>query len=404
MRLDPDSVPAHAARVLTFGLALLLAGCAGGGEEDGTDGENGGGGVTAHDVRCAPGAASPVMPEGLRLTGRYDASDAAAIRLGWQGAGVVATVSGPEIAVRLRAEGDTVFFQSVVDGAPAARIRVDAGADCTAVLASGLPDAAHVVELYRDTEGNQPVAAFLGFTKGNAGPAPEWSGRRLEIVGDSISAGYGNLGSEPHPGWVANPACHWTAENSSWFQTYAARAGRALGAEVSTVALSGWGLYRSNTGSATNVLGTVYGHALGSAATAAWTFPVAPDAVLVNLGTNDAWLDSTGEAAFDAAAYVAAGVDLVAKIRAHAPEAWVFLAIGPMLNDPQLGEVKAAQAALVAQLTDAGDAKVEAFDFGRQALGANGEIPSGCDWHPSVAEHGRMAAILETRLRARLGW
>ena len=35
---------------------------------------------------------------------------------------------------------------------------------------------------------------------------------------------YGNLGVEPHPDWVANPACHWTAENSSWFRTYAAAA------------------------------------------------------------------------------------------------------------------------------------------------------------------------------------
>ena len=36
--------------------------------------------------------------------------------------------------------------------------------------------------------------------------------------------------------------------------------------------------------------------------------------------------------------------------------------------------------------------------------GENGEIPTGCGWHPNVADHERMAAILKKELSAKLGW
>ncbi len=344
------------------------------------------------------GGASTVL-DGPRWLGRVDATDPEAVRFAWQGAGLIATVDGPEIAVTLRTEGtDTVFFQSLIDGVEAARFEVTSGADRTVTLASGLSATDHVVELLRDTEGMYGVSTFLGFASGTVVGAPAASGRLVEVIGDSISAGYGNLGVEPHPNWVADPACHWTAENSSYYATYAAIAGRALGAEVSTVARSGWGMFRDLDGDASGVLSSVYGNAVGTDDSTPWGFAQEASAVVINLGTNDQAQGDPG------APYEAAYLDFLDEVRSHNPDAWIFLAIGSMLSGADRDAILSHLETVLAARVASGDARVSVLDLGVQDLGSDGSVPSGCDWHPNVADHQRMAAILEGELNTRLGW
>jgi lysophospholipase L1-like esterase len=355
-------------------------------------GTKGGGGA-------ASGGTSTPSTGGPRWVGRVDSTNPNAVRFAWQGAGLVATVNGTSIAVKLRTEGTTtVYFQPVIDGKMATRFNVDSGADQTVTLASGLAAADHVVELYRDTEGMYGLSTFLGFISGTVKGAPAASGRLIEVVGDSISAGYGDLGSEPHPNWVASPACHWTAANSTWYQTYAAVAGHALNAEVSTIARSGWGMYRDNGGSTTGVLSSVYANALGTDNTAVWGFVPKASVVVINLGTND-W--ATGD---PGTPYETAYESFIATIRSHYPDAWIFLTIGSMVGEPGLTQVKTRLANVVAALAAAGDQKLVTFDMGVQNMGADGSVPTGCDWHPNVADHLRMAGILQQQLSAKLGW
>ena len=336
----------------------------------------------------------------VRWVGRVDASNPEAIRFAWQGAGFVGYVSGDTVAVTLRTEGtDAIYFQPLVDGVMGARFSVNAGADQTITLAANLSPGNHVVELYRETEGYYGVSTFLGFASGTPTGAPASSGRVIEVVGDSISAGYGNLGVEPHPGWVADPACHWTAENSSWYSTYAALAGHALGADVSTIARSGYGMYRDLEGRSEGVLSSVYNNTLGFASDPPWSFAEQVDAVVINLGTND-W-SGGGD---PGVAYETAYVEFLAELRSHYPEAWFFLTIGSMLNEPELSEVTTHLGNIVSQVQTNGDQRVSAFDFGSQDLGSDGSIPSGCDWHPSTDEHARMADILQAELEDKLGW
>jgi lysophospholipase L1-like esterase len=357
-----------------------------------TGGSKGGGGA-------ASGGTSAPSTGGPRWAGRIDATNPNAVRFAWQGAGLVATVNGTSIAVKLRTEGTpTVYFQPVIDGKMATRFKVDTGADQTVTLASGLAAADHVVELYRDTEGMYGLSTFLGFASGTVTGAPAASGRLIEVVGDSISAGYGDLGSEPHPGWVANPACHWTADNSTWYQTYAAVAGHALNAEVSTIARSGWGMYRDASGNTGNVLSSVYANALGTDNTAVWGFAPKASVVVINLGTNDWSLGDPGTP------YETAYKSFIATIRSHYPDAWIFLTIGSMVGEPGLTQVKTRLANVVAALAATGDQKLATFDLGTQNMGADGSVPTGCDWHPNVADHLRMAGILQQQLSAKLGW
>ncbi len=337
---------------------------------------------------------------GPRFVGRVDASDPSQVQFAWQGAGVVATVSGTEIAVTLRSEGSsTVYFQPVVDGETKERFNVDPGADRVQVLATGLDEGEHIVELYRETEGMYGKSTFLGFSTGEVGVAPPAKERLIEVVGDSISAGYGNLGEELHPGWVADPACHWTAENSSWYATYAAIAGRALHAEVSTIARSGWGMVRDNGGNADGVLSRVYENALGTGDSTPWDFAPKADVVVINLGTNDWSEGDPGES------YETAYVSFLETVRGHYPDAFLLLTIGSMTGEPALTEVRTRLAQVVDAVSEAtGDERLLAFDLGVQNLGSDGSVPSGCDWHPSAAEHERMASVLEQKIRENLGW
>ena len=368
-----------------------------------TGGRSASGGVPAtggtQGTGGAGGSGSNLPSDGPRWVGRVDATDPKAVRFAWQGAGLVATVNGSTIAVKLRTEGTpTVFFQPVIDKKMATRFKVDVGADQTVTLATGLDATDHLVELYRDTEGMYGLSTFLGFTSGTVNGAPSASGRLIEVVGDSISAGYGNLGSEPHPNWVASPACHWTAENSTWYQTYAAIAGHALNAEVSTIARSGWGMCRDNGGSTSGVLSSVYANALGTYDKEIWSFEPKASVVVINLGTND-W--ATGD---PGTSYETAYQSFIGNVRSHYPDAWIFLTIGSMVGEPGLTQVKTHLAIVVAALAATGDKKLLTFDLGVQNMGSDGSVPTGCDWHPNVADHQRMAGILQQQLSAKLGW
>ena len=65
--------------------------------------------------------------------------------------------------------------------------------------------------------------------------------------------------------------------------------------------------------------------------------------------------------------------------------------------------MKAAQASVVAAAKK-DDPRVVAFDLGIQTMGNDGSVPTGCDWHPNVADNERMANIIREQIRDHLGW
>jgi hypothetical protein len=165
-----------------------------------------------------PDAGTKSAEAGVRWVGRVDIGDPALPRFAWSGSGLVATVSGTTISIRLKTEGasDPVFFQPVVDGTPGQRFSVPSS-EQTIALGTGLGDGNHVVELYRETEGRYGDSVFLGFAEGILKAPPTGEGRLIEVVGDSISAGYGNLGMEEHPNYGPDPngGCRFSTETES---------------------------------------------------------------------------------------------------------------------------------------------------------------------------------------------
>jgi lysophospholipase L1-like esterase len=328
-----------------------------------------------------------VIAAGVRWVGRVDLTDPQRPRFSWSGSGFVARFSGTSLSVQLNSSG-AFIFKAVVDGTPRAAFTVPGGQQ-TASVVRGLAAGTHTVELYRQTEGSQGDSQLLAVTVGGGAlttpPAPP--ARLIEIIGDSISCGYGTLGA------LADSDCFPT--ESHW-DTYGAIAARALGAEVNTIAMSGQGAYRNYGGDMNNTLPMVYTRALTNDATPAWDFRTQAQAVIVNLGTNDI-SNNKGD---PGTPFVTAYTGLLQTVRSKYPGALIVCIIGPLLSGTDLSTIQAHIKAAVDARVAAGDRNIEAFNN----IAPQTSDKAACQYHPNAAENQIMADQIAAELRAKLGW
>lgn len=328
----------------------------------------------------------PTGEPAVRFIGRV-ARDGETATFAWSGTGIVAAFTGTTVSVQLDDSGSNQFTV-LVDGELQPLLDAQAGSHVYPV-ASGLAAGRHEVEIYRRTEANQGETTFEGFDFGADGqlaapPTPK--SRRLEIVGDSITCGYGNEG--------ADTSCGFSPETENHYLTYGAIAARALDAELSTVAWSGKGVVYNYDTDTNSPMPTLYKRVLPNDAGSEWDFSVKPDAVVINLGTNDFSTDGDPSTEQFRDAYVG----LVGQIREGAPDAFILCTVGNMLTGADLDAARAGIHAAVDALTTAGDAKIAAWDM---------DVPNddpGCDWHPNLATHELMADALVAELSEHLGW
>ena len=325
-------------------------------------------------------------PTGPRFIGRFDMSNAAAPAFAWSGTAISARFQGTAIRVSLTDSGNNVF-EVVVDGTH--RVLATQVGKKTYALAARLASGPHDLLLYRRTEAFLGETTFNGFDLAATAflpgdPAPS---RRLEVIGDSISAGYGNEGSFP---------CTFGAPTENHYLTYEALAARALGAELYTEAWSGIGMMRNNDGGTMNTMPQLYPRTLPDSASSAWSFATyVPDAVLINLGSNDFAQGDPG------AAFQSTYTDFVKMLRGHYPAARFFLAVGPMLGGQQYQQALAYLKAVVAARATAGDKNLAVLEFGTQDIANDGV---GCDYHPNLKTHHKMADKMVSALKADLAW
>ena len=367
-------------------------GASGTGGSGGVGGAGTGGSATTSSTSSAAtssstGGSEPT--EAIHFLGRFDKTDPQAPSFAWPGSAIVTRFSGTGLDVSLHDDG-TNFFAVSIDGAEPT-VLATSGAKDTYTLAQGLPDGEHDAVLFRRTESFQGAVHFHGFTAAGGKsliPTPAPFKRRIELIGDSITCGYGNEG--------AGPNCNFTAATENEWMAYGAITARALAAEPHVIAYSGKGAYRDNTGNVESQMPEIYGRIFADDNKSKWDFSTwTADVVVVNLGTNDFATGDPGQP------YVDAYTGLVQQVRGHYPEAYILCAVGSMLSGANLTKDIAYVKGVVAAANAAGDAKVSFVDLGQQNGNADGY---GCNYHPSVKTDQLMATKLTAAIKAVTGW
>ena len=322
----------------------------------------------------------------LRYVGRFDTHEAAGPRCSWSASTVIIKFRGTSLNAKMVELGQN-YWQTVVDGKPSALLELMQGEHLYSV-ASGLPEGEHTVELVKATEGVVGVTQFTGFQLSEGAtllPVPAKK-RRIEVIGDSISCGYGNMAGAKEE--------HFSPKTENAYYTYGAIAARQVEADYSCVAFSGRKMWPDNT------TPELYDRTLTFDATSPWDFSKStPDAIVINLATND-----FGRGIPDEAGWTGAYVAFIHRLREHAPKARIYCAIGTMMIDypanKPLTVLHRYLDKIVANCKAGGDPNVSIIDFGVQDP-ANG---IGADWHPSKKTQEMMGAQLAGTLKKDLGW
>lgn len=327
-----------------------------------------------------PGARRGASHGAVHFVGRVVATGPSSGRYAWSGAGFVARFSGTKLSLLLSDQGNV--HTVIVDQEELPPIWTRQGR-ASYLVAEGLAPGPHLLEVYRRTEALFGATELLGLsTDGELLPAPGAAPLLVEIVGDSISCGYGNLG--------ADPSCRFGPETEDHFRSYGAILARRLGAESSTVAWSGRGVVKNYAGEPGALLPELYDAALPGSPHASWSAPGGAALVIVNLGTNDFSTEPDPSREEFSLGYVR----LLEKVRANHPRAQVLTTVGPMLLPEDLARAEEAILGAVQIRRAAGDARVHYHRM--QTVNA---LP-GCDYHPSARTHERMAEeLLEVLLR-----
>ena len=210
----------------------------------------------------------------IRYIGRFDCRDPAGPRCAWSNSSVRLKFMGTALNVKL-ADTNENQWQVIVDGKPGPVIK-SKGRGAIYPLANGLAEGEHAIELVKRTEAFNGTTQFQEFQISAGGkllPVPA-ARRRLEIIGDSITCGYGNEGKSEQE--------HFSPNTENGYSTYGAIAARELGAEYMCIAWSGKKMWPDNT------IPALYDLTLPQDSMSQWDFSKwTPDVVVINLATND---------------------------------------------------------------------------------------------------------------------
>ena len=330
-------------------------------------------------------------PPGLRFIGRFDTSNQSRPTAEWSGSAMQARFSGASVSVRLGGSGS--YFAVVLDGVMLPVLKTTGAA--SDLVASGLDAGTHDVLVFRRDEASDGPTQFLGFDFGAGGqllPPPPAPPHRIEVVGDSISAGFCDETASTH--------ASFTPATENEYLAYGPLTARSLDADIHVVAWSGKGMYRNLDGTTTETVPVLWERTIPTDKASRWDpSQWVPDAVAIDLGTND--YNASGPD--PTSGYQATYLQFVTRLRGVYPGAFLFCAVGPMLGGTRYASAKAAITNVISTRRAAGDVRMQLVEFPTLDCGQDGS-GCGCAGHPNVAEHGTMAGILESAMRTSLGW
>jgi lysophospholipase L1-like esterase len=343
----------------------------------------------------------------IRFSGRIDRRNPLEPAFAYPGVRIHLRFTGTSVAVRLRDHGQgtnttTNSYDVSIDGGPFTTLMAKPG-EHLYPLALHLPEGEHTALLVKRSEGGpggspgSGKASLLGveLDKNSQLLRIEAPSRRLEFIGDSITCGYGNEISTAHP--ENSP---FTTAGSNARLAYGSLIADALGSDVLIVAASGRGVYRNWEDYVGPTIPALYFRSLPDDPTStAQLEDEAPNAILINLGTNDF---SPGKVSRDE--FRAAYGSFLDTLRKDRPLTHIVLLAGPQLTDgypagtQRWTDYREDLKTIVQTRTSAGDKFLFYFELEQQ------QAPFGQDWHPSRKTHEHIQEQVLPFLKQLLDW
>ena len=344
----------------------------------------------------------------VRVLGRTTGTEK--VNLFWTGSGIEMIYTGSELWLQVNADYDTMepWLTVELNGARISRFPVNKGINEICLFRGMTVGKPKHVRILKEVQAMScdPVHLLqilgLQYADGEFLPLPE-PVYRLEFVGDSITSGEGAIGAKEDEDWIS---AFFSAEN-----TYPRMVADTLRAEYRVVSQSGWGIVTSWDGIVQNKIPPFYTQVCGLltgernaslGALEAYDFTAwQPDAVIINLGTNDAtaicaaaelgqeWA-GTRDAKEAEQILTTAIKDFLQVVRTHNPGAQILWCYG-MLGDNLLPVIRKAVETYAKQNADSRTHFLQLPDTTQDTVGSR--------LHPGVKAHQNAAQVIETCLR-----
>ncbi|WP_291860110.1 SGNH/GDSL hydrolase family protein [Marinilabilia sp.] len=333
----------------------------------------------------------PANNEFIEYTGRIDFSNPESPQFSYSGVSIRACFEGSGISAVLEDEKGENRYNIILDGVVVNQVSTKQGKH-TYLLAEGLEDTGHEIEIFKRTELIFGKTSFHGFELARDASLQPITNERplfIEYIGNSITCGYGNEGVN---GETFGP------ETENHYMTYAAITSRNFNARHMAVSKSGIGIYRNYDGPAEgneDCMPNFYDRIFLYDETPKYDFAVQPDVVCINLGTND--FSTVGG---DSALYVSNYLRLIETIQAKYNHPRIVCLLGSMMSGKVLDEVRGYVQFIARTANRKGMGPVTFFEMSAQT----GDLGIGVDTHPTVAQHQKNAAELTAYLAELMDW
>ncbi len=319
----------------------------------------------------------------IEYNGRFDFTDPLQPKCSFSGASIRIMFQGTSIKAVLSDNSTSNYFNVIVDGLVTKRILLTAE-NSTYVLASGLSDAVHEIELYKLTESTFGITTFNSFILEEGKTlVPITTTRKLffEYYGDSITCGSGIEGSS---------TSSQSNGNQNHYLSYAAITSRNFKARHQAVSKSGVGLFLNYTNTAVptdvesaNSMNNYFDRIHWSSATPLYQFQKTPDMIFINLGTND-FSKGVNDAKYEATYYA-----FIDKLQVKSPGVDIVVLLGPMISGWNYTHFKPILQRIATTANAKNKGKVHFFEMSQQ-----GALGTGSQNHPNVAQHAKNAQEL----------
>ncbi|MBL4561337.1 MAG: endoglucanase [Labilibaculum sp.] len=334
----------------------------------------------------------PASHPSIQYMGRVELQDNKAM-FNWPGVVISARFTGSELGIRIKG-GSRNYFNVWVDDRQEKVLH--AVNDTVWWYPEYLERGEHKLRLVKRTEADMGMAVFSGIYIGKKEsllmpvPLPE---RKILFIGNSITCGYGAEGKDKTESFLP--------ETENCEKSYATIIARAFGAQYQLISHSGLGMVR-NYGDKQRLSVKIkpmparLEYLFDKDSTKQFNLNLfKPDAVVINLGTNDF---STQPFPYEND-FTEAGVKLIQKIRSSFPGVKVFCITGPMINEPCYSYTKKIVESV---RTEMNTSDIIFVGVPKDLLNTGSDL--GSDWHPSYKGQIKVTKLILPVISTVLDW